>query len=685
MFRHLTLAAVLGCSALCAYDYPTVRSEQEIVKIYPHSIEEITQRKNETKELFHKEIESFLKLKGSSKHILQKYDELMAHAQYTLNIFNAFSLVEPNNELRSALVQAHQELKEDYITTVYEKTDLYKKLASLQTKEQKKKSLSEEEYYYLEEIVKGMKKEGMHLEGKKRNALKAVNIELTQLSEEFDRNIQEDQSAIFVGREALTGVSDDFIDRLEKVGDVYRVTCDYPTYLTVMKKCENSETRKELYRAFMNRAYPQNIEVLGKMISKRDQLAKMLNFPSFAHLQLSNEMVKDPDTVKVFLKELSAQVIAKQKEEFSKLKEAFPNIALAGEGRFYPWDLTYIQEKYVETYYGIDQEKIREYFPLNSTIEGLIGIFEKFFDLKMQNVAIKDLWHEDVQLLQVTSKDGKKNYGYVLLDLFPRPNKYSHACHATIISGLDLPKGEQTTALSLVVANFPKPTPTQPSLMKFDDVETFFHELGHGIHALMGRTQFCGTAGTSTTVDFVELPSQMLEEWLFDSNILAMVSSHYKTKESLPNEFIDQLIAKKNVDTGAFIARQSVLSQLSLECFLEGEKKDTDAIHAGLFHDNYLYYVYDPSSHFQAAFGHLNEYGARYYGYLWSRVLGLDVFEQVKKEGLLNAEAGKRYVKEILGRGGSVDPMKMIKEYLGRDPSQEAFLKAYGIKESIQL
>ncbi|MEI8301363.1 MAG: M3 family metallopeptidase [Chlamydiota bacterium] len=680
-FCTIAIAAALGVGAkqVDTYHYPSIKTVEDVQNIYPKTVSEIEQRAQDAKKSFQLSIESFLKQKGSASKLLRLWDEMMAKFSSEMNILSSIALVEPKDDLRKSANDAYQALQEEWIRTLSDKTELYRKLSIALQKDQGK--LEPYEKYYLEQLLQEMKLDGLHLPDKEREKLKTLKIELSKLSESFARNIQEDHSSITLPKEALSGLSEDVEKQLKQDDQGNKIlTCDYPVYFAVMKTCVNSDTRKALYRAFTNRAYPNNEIVLKEIIAKRDQLAKLLGFKSFSQLQLSNEMVKDPQHAESFLNKLSSHSVHKGQEELAAFKTTLNNLTFTQDGKLYPWDVSYIEEKYRQARYDIDDELIRAYFPVETTIQGLIRIFEKFFDLKMETLPIQGLWHEDAKLVKITDRCSNQVYGYVIMDLFPRPNKYSHACHSTLITGLNLPNGEQTTGLSLLIANFPKSTESKPSLLTLSDVRTFFHEFGHGIHAILGRTQFSGTAGTSVKVDFVELPSQMLEEWLWDPDILTLVSSHYKTGEKLSKDIIDKILRARTSSSGCFIGRQCLLSQFALACFAPGENKDTNQLLQNIHQDMHLYYAYDKESHFPASFGHLDGYGARYYGYLWSRVFALDVFEQIKQEGLLNPVAGKRYIKEILSKGGSEDPSQMLKAYLGRDPSQKAFLKAYGIQ-----
>jgi thimet oligopeptidase len=665
------------------YHYPTISSVKEIQHLYLHSPTEIVQKAKFLSQKFDESMEKFLKTKvqkTASNRMLQQWDHLFAELGGYMNLCNAMSLVEPKDDLRKAYLAAYGELRKKVIEVLCDNKEIYDFFLSLEKKETKQPTLNQEQRFFLTHLLQEMRLEGLHLDASKKEKLKQIKVALTQLSEQFAENIQQDKSALFATKGDLIGVDPNFLNQLplDEKG-LYRLGCDYPTYFTIMKTCENRLVRKELYRKFMNRAHPANEKVLLAMIAKRDELAHLLGFESYAHYQLSNEMVKDPKKALEFLDGMVASVNPKVLEELKELKESFPDLELTQEGKLYPWDVGFYQEKLLQSKYHVDDEAIKEYFPLESTIEGLIRIYEEFFDIRISNMSCQNLWHEDVKLLGIYAKEAKEPMGYILMDLYPRQNKYTHACHATVFSGLDTPFSPSTTSLSFLIANFPKPQKERPSLMSLSDARTFFHEFGHAIHAVMGRTSFASTAGTSVKVDFVELPSQMLEEWLWEPSILKMVSKHYLTKEPLSEELIENIIKTRKVGSAGFIARQCVLSKLSLEFFLAGQDKNLSELHKALHSSINLAYGYDTESHFHSSFGHLDEYGARYYGYLWSRVFALDLFSYIKERGLLSKDIGVRYAKEILRKGGGDEPERMIRSFLGRDPSSQAFLQAYGI------
>jgi Zn-dependent oligopeptidase len=338
--------------------------------------------------------------------------------------------------------------------------------------------------------------------------------------------------------------------------------------------------------------------------------------------------------------------------------------------------MAYIQNQVKKEKYAIDEQQFAEYFPMEKTINGLIAVYEQFFSLVITHVDPGITWHQDVQLLQISDKQNNV-LGYVYLDMFPRLNKYGHAAQFGGVKALKRGNVRYPAVVTLV-CNFTKPVGDTPSLLKYNEVVTFFHECGHALHSVLGATYYGMQAGTSTERDFVELPSQMLENWMEEAAILKMVSSHYKTGQPLPDDLIEKRLTLLRSETGMFVSRQLSLGMICLDMFDDAPTKDTSACMKKYSVMMSPYKEYSDTGHTQCSFGHLMGYGASYYGYMWALVRGTDVFAQIKKEGLLNPIAGKRYVDAIIGRGGSVDGNTMVKDYLGREATYDAFYEKMG-------
>jgi thimet oligopeptidase len=274
-------------------------------------------------------------------------------------------------------------------------------------------------------------------------------------------------------------------------------------------------------------------------------------------------------------------------------------------------------------------------------------------------------------MLEIYDATTNEYIGALLLDLYPRPNKCGHAFYDTII-----PAQRGKASLAVILANIPKAMGDTPALFKHNDVVTFFHEFGHAMHGALGRTRLASCSGTSVARDFVEVPSQAFEEWMFNKATLKKLSCHYKTGQPLPDNVIENIEKSITFDSGLFLLRQCILSQISLNYALPGSQKDTDIIWQNAYQTLMPEIVLDPLVHPQASFGHLIWYQSKYYSYMWSKVMALDVFAQLEKENL----SGKRFVACVLSKGGSQGPNILIKDYLGREPSMDAFLQILGIR-----
>lgn len=595
----------------------------------------------------------------------------------TRNILQVFDLTTTDEEMRKTAQALLVKIEAFYVDEISSNKALYEAFKAYTQKNALGEALTKEQRYFIDETMLFFQHAGLGLPAEKLEQVKELKKELAALTVEFDSNIAKDATTVELNKEELAGLDEDFINALKKKDNGnYILTLDYPTYYTFMENNSVSEARKKMRRAFNNRAYPANKAILEKVIEKRDQLAHLLGYDSFASYDTSDQMVKTVERADAFVQSIIQKAQDKAHQEFESYTKELPeSVELDAQGRIYPWDEAYVRNLYKKKH-DLDEQKIAEYFPMEKTVEGLFDIYQKFFSLVFKKSPIH-VWHEDAFVIEVSHKDGSF-IGYLILDLYPRVGKYSHACEATIIPATYI-DGKPNKAVSVVIANFPKSTESKPSLLKRSDVKTFFHEFGHALHDLLGRSEIVSLAGTNVKRDFVELPSQMLENWLNDRDIIKMVSSHYKTGEPLPDETLDAIIKLKNLFSGTNALIQMIYASIALEYFKPGSFKDVNAIQRRLYETIRPYVIYDDQDHNYAAFGHLMGYGAKYYGYMWSNVFALDLFEQIKKAGLLNPEMGKKYVDAVIGRGGTADPNELLKDFLGREPNEKAFLKDMGL------
>lgn len=692
-FNILLLAGLAGCGQMekskkdimqpeVLYQY--TKGLESVHAVFPQTADEITSRVRKIIDQAADGVAAIIAIPDDQRtfaNTARALDTVTSNFSTQSTGIATLGYVSPDDVVREAANNARVEIQKASVDLFGQNLELYRAFKSYYIGNAKRETLTKRERYFIDETMKDFKRSGLDLPEDKRAEVKRLKKELGELSVTFDKNINSDASTITVTREGLAGLEDDFISALKKDDEGnYILGVDYPTYFAVMEHCTVEDTRKRLYKVFQNRAYPQNMEVLNAIIAKRDELAKLLGYKSYAHLNIDDEMAETPEKAETFINDLVAKAQKKADQEFERIKsDLAPGVTLSAEGKMYPWNGLYTSSWYKKKHHKLDEREVSEYFPMQQTIDHLLEIYEQFFELEMEREPIDGLWADDLILVKVRSKKDKQLLGYLILDLHPRANKYSHACHIGVSSALIADDGSRVPSLGVVLANFPKPTADKPALLQRSDVKTFFHEFGHAIHVILGATSLASFAGTNVKTDFVEMPSQMLEEWLHDPAILRQVSGHYKTGKPLPDSIIDTIIALKNFGAGSFVQGQSNYSLLALAYYAPGAQKDTDVIRKHLHERILKHSEFDPEGHFQASFGHLTGYGARYYGYLWSKVFALDLFNHIKKIGLLNPEIGTVYATKVIGKGGSQPPQELLRDFLGREPNQKAFLRDMGL------
>lgn len=666
---------------------PSIRTVDDVKKLFDYTPESITEYAQKVITETEKALQAIIEIPVSSRtwnNTAKVLDTICGHSHLSaaIRVFYALNSVHPDKNIRDTAQDAVQKIEHFMIDNISNNKKLYDAFKEYAENNALNEQLADDQRYFIKETLDDFVRSGLALEDNQREILSEKKKELATLTMNFDRAIADDQTKIQCTKEELDGVDELFLAQLPQEQGMYILGMDYPTYGNIMGYCRSEETRKKMDRAFNNRAYPQNESVLKRIIALRNEIATMVGFDSFADYDLADQMVGSSKKASHFIDDLLATAQTKIAHDIELLKNNLPiGVTLDEHGLIKPWDLGFIVSEYKKNHYALDERVVAEYFPMESTIDALLDIYRKFLSIDFVVQSIQGLWHSDVQLISVYTQDRSKLIGYLLLDMYPRPNKYSHAAHLGVVPALQATDGQKASiGVGLVMANFPPSTQERPSLLKRSDVQTFFHEFGHALHYMLGATKIASYAGTNVKRDFVELPSQMLEEWLYDPIILKMVSKHYKTQEPLSDELITSIVSLKQLATGlVFVQRQSIFSKLALAYFAPGEDKDPYQIWNAICKENMKGIAFDLESHFYCSFGHLTGYGAKYYGYLWSKVFALDLFDTIKKHGLLDPVIGKRYVDYILAYGGSKDPNELLRMFLGREPNSKAFVKDLGL------
>ncbi|KAK7194430.1 thimet oligopeptidase [Novymonas esmeraldas] len=679
--------------------FADVSSASKCAALFPKTVaacEDLVKAAKQRAEQSLSSIYSIAAADRSFSNTAKPMDVAATELDVSASLLSVIASVSPSKEVRDEATKRVVELETFSIDSFESNRRLYAALkevcaAPAYEAEYVSGTATREYTYWMEEQLADYRRKGMELPEADFQKVVQLQKELASLCTEFQQNISEDKTEVHFAAEALAGVPESTVSALQRTdAGEYTLKMDYPTYFGVMKNCEVAATRQAMARAFNNRAYPVNDRVLKEIIEKRHQLATALGYPSFAHLYISDKMAKTPETAQAFVDDLIPKLQHKWATEASLLKaHLHPSCSLSAAGDIEAYDITFMINQIKKTLLNVSETEIQEYFPMDATVKALFDIYQSFFDvtfLQVDNGA--DLWHSDTKTLEV--KDNKTGcvLGYIVLDLFPREGKFSHGCCFRTVPPVVTCEGEHkfSAALSVVVTNLTAATAERPSLFSFEDVTTFYHEFGHAIHGLMGRTRMSTAAGTRVKRDFVELPSQMLEEWLWEPEILQSITCHYKTKEALPRALIDAKVASKNAFAGHDTLRQLQFADYSLKVFgqpFSSNPLELPALSALFFSVKSRITPgvhYDVDEHPESAFGHLTGYGAGYYGYMWSKVFALDVFEYIRsRNGLLDPKLGSRYVDCIIGVGGSQDPNEMLAKFLGREPNSEAFLRNVGV------
>lgn len=578
--------------------------------------------------------------------------------------------------------QLAEEHVRNFYTELNHREDLYKAVKAYAATKPK---LEGEQKRLLEFVLRDFRRAGMDLSPEQRERLKQIELEQNKLEIEFDRNIRDDETRVPLIVDELKGVPEDVIAKQPRAGDVILWGMEYPSYMPLMTYCENEATRSKVYVAYKRRA-GRNIDVLDKLLKLRAEEAGLLGFASPAAFVTEVLMTKNPETVAKFYSELRPLVRRKALQDLEEVRAAKREHTGKPDAVVYAWDEFFYENYLQRTRYAVDSEKVKEYFPLDRVLDGMFRITSTLFGIEYKDVTDqaasrgRPLWHPDVRLFEVWDKRKNEMLGEVYLDLFPRENKYNHFAQFGLFPKKVWSDGRVQKPVVALVCNFSPPGADKPSLMPHDEVETFFHEFGHCLHSILADTKYGWFSGTAVTRDFVEAPSQMLENWVWNADVLKTFARHYRTGEPLPDELLKAMVAAKNLMSGMKTERQ-IFYGLVDQRYHSVPDGAVDTTRVGLETMGECE-LYPPiqNTHFQAAFGHLTGYQASYYGYLWSKVFAQDMFTRFREKGIMSSDAGLYYREKIIGRGGSMDEMEMLKDYLGREPKMDAFVEDLGLK-----
>ncbi|WP_205519503.1 M3 family metallopeptidase [Pyxidicoccus caerfyrddinensis] len=522
--------------------------------------------------------------------------------------------------------------------------------------------------YWMERSLLDFRRAGVDRDDATREKVKSLNEDILKLGQEFGKNIAEDVRSVSFAPKDLDGLPEDYrkAHPVGKDGKVI-ITSNYPDYFPFMTYAKDTRAREKLWRAYRQRAFPKNQTVLAQLISKRHELATLLGYETWAAYTTETKMTRTQQAAADFIDKLAAATETRAKKEFAELL-ARKQKDVPGAKTLEPWDQDYYEDRLRAERFGFDSQAVRPYFEYARVKAGVMDIAARMWGLTWRKVDDAKVWHPEVEAYDVL--DGSTRLGRIYLDMHPRDDKYKHAAQFDLVAGQAGKRYPEAT----LVCNFGRPG----ELMTYDEVETFFHEFGHLVHAVFaGRQQWSGIAGTRVEWDFVETPSMLLQQWASNAQVLGLFAKHHQTNEPIPAELVAKLRASKEFGKGLWSRRQLFLSAVSLDYYSRKPGFDTTEALAVLQKKlSPFKHEYRDGTHFELAFGHLESYSAAYYTYLWSSVIAKDLETEFEKHGYLDRDTAMKYRRTVLEPGGSKPAAELVKDFLGRDYGFDAY-KAY--------
>ena len=609
-------------------------------------------------------------------------DDILFEPTVTANRIGLIKETSTNAAVREAATEAIKKFSEWAVGLEY-REDVY---AAVKVFAGTQPTLAGEEAKLLEEAMRDYRRAGLALPKAERDEVERMRKELAGLTTDFESNINEARGPVKFSKAELEGVPDSFLSQegIKTGDDEYTLMANVTFhYLMVMENAKNEASRRRLEETHDSLAKESNGPLLKRILELRDRIARKLGYATWADYEIEPKMARDAATAQQFLEKLKADLQPKLNGELALFRELKVKETGDANAQINLWDWRYYANELKKEKYNVDAEQLRDFFPLDRTLNGMFAIYQKIFGVTFRQIEAPQKWVEDLQLWAVSDTKTGEPLGLFYLDLFPREGKYNHYAVFGIVEGKRLSDGRYQRPTVAMVSNFPPPQPGKPSLMAHDEVVTLFHEFGHVMHSMLTRAHHARFSGSSVERDFVEAPSQMLENWAWDKKVLDTFAADYRDlNHKIPGEILDQLRAAELATKGTWYRRQLCFGLLDLALHTqvrEGSGVDPIELSNQILSDTLLP-VPDGSS-FVTFFGHLMHYDAGYYGYAWADVIAADmasVFEQ-SPDGYFDVPTGMKLRDEIYAVGSSRSPKASIEAFLGRPQSNKAFLEKTGL------
>ncbi len=594
---------------------------------------------------------------GDAKKVFADWNNLQITLEDVQGPVEIWNNVSPDPTVRSNAEACLVEVSK-FATDLYQSKKLYSRFKAVKPGDAVEKKLRQD-------VMEGFEDTGVSLPPEKRARMKAILEKMEVLSQEFARNIRDNNQKLSFTPDEVKGLPEDYLARAKRdeKGN-YLLGFEYPDYNPFMEYADNSDARRRYQIAFANRGTPRNVPLLKQAMALRLEMAQLFGLKSYAHYVVRRRMALTPEAVNKFLDEVKGAVTELEKKELEELRE-FKAQTLQqplAQTKMERWDVGYWQQKLKQARYNIDQNALRKYFPTDAAVPWALHVSSTLYGIEFKPVEGVPVWHDDVKYYDVFDTKSRERIGGIYLDLFPRDGKYGHAAAFPIRGVSTL---AHRTPISVLVANFDR------TGLNGDELETLVHEFGHVLHGVLSSTRYVTQSGTSVERDFVEAPSQMYEEWARRKESLTLLSSFCKTQcPAIDDALLQRMTAAHNYGRGIRYARQLLYASFDMNLHKE-VAGDPLAIWEKMEGATPLGHV--AGTEFPGQFGHLmGGYAAGYYGYMWSEVLALDMLSRYNGT-LMNPETGTLYRKAILARGSEMRGNDLVRSFLGRKPNSKAF------------
>ncbi len=630
------------------------------------------------------------KAQPTFKNTIEALDYSGEELDRVSSIFFNLNSAETNDDIQK-IAQEVSPLLSEFSNDITLNEDLFKRVKAVYDSKSDIELTTEQETL-LDKKYKGFSRNGANLPKDKKEKLRAIDKELSQLKLKFGEHILAETNKFemhLTDESEVSGLPDGAKEAARQLAeskdkDGWIITLNYPSYIPFMTYADDRKLREKLSKAFGSKGFHNdeldNQDIVLKIANLRYERAQLLGYKTHAHFVLEERMAETPEKVNTFLNELLEKAKPAAETEFNKLESFAKNLDKIDQ--LQKWDSAYYSEKLKQELFDLDDEKLKPYFKLENVIQGAFLVAEKLFGLKFEEITTIDKYHEEVLTYKVTDSEGE----YVSIfyaDFFPRAGKRNGAWMTSYKPQM-VKNGENERPHVSIVCNFTKPTKSKPSLLTFNEVTTLVHEVGHALHGMLANTNYPSLSGTNVYWDFVELPSQVLENWCYEEESLKLFATHYETGEVIPMELIEKIKASSTFHEGMQTLRQISFGLLDMAWHGIDPSNITDVKQHELeaFEGTKLYPDVAENC-MSTAFAHIFQggYSSGYYSYKWAEVLDADAFEYFREEGIFSKTVAEKFKTFVLSQGGTENPMVLYKKFRGKEPQPDALLRRAGLIE----